>query len=248
VLFRSSSYRTYGEFLDAADVRSRAWSARDADRLTLFCAALRRDTYYGVGRLDERFEVGMFEDDDYCLRVAAAGLRCRLADDVLVHHFGEASFGRLVTDGTWKSIFETNRRRFEAKWGREWAGHEAPDDPAYLELVERLRVMVEMLPEDARVLVASRGDDRLCTVQGHIAGHFPQMRDGAYAGSYPADDDAAIQQLVELRAAGWTHLALPNTARWWLDHYPLMTDHLERGGGVVIDDPAAGVVFRLAAS
>jgi hypothetical protein len=47
-----------------------------------------------------------------------------------------------------------------------------------------------------------------------------------------------------LSAEGWTHLAFPNPARWWLDYYPSMSQHLEP----VIDDPDTGVVFRLAAS
>jgi GT2 family glycosyltransferase len=241
----ADAYRSYGEFLEAASVRSRMGRGKNVDRLTLFCAALPRRVYERVGPLDERFEVGMFEDDDYCLRIAAAGLSCRLAEDVLVHHFGEASFGRLVPDGTWKSVFEGNRRLFEEKWGRAWAGHAAPDDPGYVDLVQRVREMVEALPAGARVLVASRGDDRLCAIPGRIAGHFPQMPDGTYAGSYPADDAEAIRQLRQLGARGWTHLALPNTARWWLDHYRSMAHQLERFG-LVIDDPTAGVVFRIA--
>ena len=241
-------YRTYGEFLEAADARSRSSGGSVVDSLTLFCAGLARGVYVAVGPLDERFEVGMFEDDDYCMRVANAGLSCRLAEDVLVHHFGEASFGRLVPDGTWKSIFESNRKRFEQKWGRKWSGHGARGEPEYLDLVQRLRAMVDTLPDGARVLVASRGDDRLCTIPGREAGHFPQMADGTYAGSYPADDTAAIQQLDHLIAQGWTHLALPNTARWWLDYYPSMTHHLERRGGVAIDNADAGVVFRLVPS
>jgi hypothetical protein len=216
------------------------------DSLTLFCAALLRSAYLAVGPLDEGFEVGMFEDDDYCLRMATAGLSCRLAEDVLVHHFGEASFGRLVPGGTWKSIFDANRARFERKWNRAWAGHAAPDEPDYIALMDRLREVVETLPSGAHVLVASRGDDRLCTIPGRTAGHFPQLPDGTYAGSYPADDSGAIHHLQELSAQGWTHLALPNPARWWLDHYPTMKQHLQRSGGVVIDDPASGIVFRLA--
>jgi GT2 family glycosyltransferase len=240
----SDRYRTYGEYLDAADARAQTPRCRDVDSLTLFCAALPRSVYDGVGPLDERFEVGMFEDDDYCLRVAALGLECRLAEDVLVHHFGEASFGRLVPDGTWKSVFEANRRRFEQKWNRLWTGHAARDEPEYVDLVERLRAMVEALPDEARVLVASRGDDRLCTIPGRTAGHFPQLADGTYAGSYPADDSGAVEQLNQLSAKGWTHLAFPNPARWWLEHYPSMTRRLERSG-ILIDDPAAGIVFRL---
>jgi len=236
------SYRTYGEFLRMAAARGGPVRARDVDRLTLFCAALPRRVYDCVGPLDERFELGMFEDDDYCLRIAAAGLSIRLAEDVLVHHFGEASFGRLVPDGTWMSIFEANRRRFEQKWGRAWAGHVPPDEPEYTDLVRRVRSIVAMLPDTARVLVASRGDDRLCSIPGRLAGHFPQMPDGTYAGSYPADDAGAVRHLEDLSAQGWTHLALPNPARWWLDHYPALTRRLES----VIDDPAAGVVFRIA--
>ena len=240
----STSYRTYGEFLDAAGARRLTGGGRPVDKLTLFCAALSRSVYLGVGPLDERFEVGMFEDDDYCIRIASAGLAVRLAEDVLVHHFGEASFGHLVPDGTWMSIFEANRRRFEQKWGRRWSGHAPSDEPQYVDLIERIKAMVGALPDGARVLVASRGDDRLCAMPGHEAGHFPQLDDGTYAGSYPADDAGAIQQLSEMSASGWTHLTVPNPARWWLDHYPLLTRHLE-SGGVVIDDPAAGVVFRL---
>lgn len=238
------AYRTYGEFVRAAAARIRDFGGRDVDRLTLFCAVLKRSVLETVGLLDERFGTGMFEDDDYCLRIRSAGLSIRLAEDVLVHHFGEASFGRLVPDGTWKSLFEANRQRYEGKWGQAWTGHIAPDQAEYLELVAQLRAMVAALPAEARVLVASRGDDRLCSIPDRTAGHFPQMPDGTYAGSYPADSAGAIRQLRDLSAQGWTHIALPNTARWWLDHYRDMAHYLE-GCGVVADDPAVGVVFRI---
>jgi hypothetical protein len=237
-------YRTYGEFLRAACARSRNPRGRDVDTLTLFCAALPRQVFASIGQLDERFELGMFEDDDYCLRVGEAGLSCRLAEDVLVHHFGEASFGGLVPDGKWKSIFDANRSRFEQKWGRRWAGHTASDQPGYEGLIQRLRALCATLPHGARVLVATRGDDRLCAIPGRVAGHFPQLEDGAYAGSYPADGAAAVAQLQELSRRGWTHLALPNPARWWLEHYPEMARHLD-SCGMVIDEPHTAVVFRI---
>ena len=39
----------------------------------MFCVAFRRDTYERLGPLDERYEVGMFEDEDYALRAKAGG-------------------------------------------------------------------------------------------------------------------------------------------------------------------------------
>lgn len=60
----------------------------------------------------------MFEDDDHAERVRAAGLHVVCAHDVFVHHFGEASFGKLVPTGEYGELFRENQRRFTDKWGR----------------------------------------------------------------------------------------------------------------------------------
>ena len=88
----------------------------------MYCVALRRDTLERVGMLDERFGIGMFEDDDYSHRVREAGLRVICAEDAFVHHFGQASFGKLPGD-EYQSLFEENRRRYEEKWRTEWQPH-----------------------------------------------------------------------------------------------------------------------------
>src|SRR3712207_2428794 len=65
----------------------------------------------------------MFEDDDYTMRVRAAGLKVVCARDAFVHHFGQAAFGKLIKSGEYEALFEENRRRFESKWKIKWIPH-----------------------------------------------------------------------------------------------------------------------------
>jgi GT2 family glycosyltransferase len=88
----------------------------------LFCALIPRAVWSRVGELDERFEVGMFEDDDYSHRLAKAGYRIVSAEDCFVHHFGQGAFSKLPHE-RYQAIFDQNRRRFEEKWGFSWIPH-----------------------------------------------------------------------------------------------------------------------------
>jgi GT2 family glycosyltransferase len=90
--------------------------------LAMFCLALRKETAERIGPLDERFSVGMFEDDDYSLRARKAGMKVICAEDVFIHHFGRASFDRLAA-AEYQRIFEENRKRYENKWGIKWIPH-----------------------------------------------------------------------------------------------------------------------------
>jgi GT2 family glycosyltransferase len=94
----------------------------DINVLALYCAAIRRSVLREIGPLDERFEVGMFEDDDLSLRVRRAGYRVVCAEDVFVHHVGEAAF-KALPDDDYKRIFDANRARFEEKWQTTWQPH-----------------------------------------------------------------------------------------------------------------------------
>jgi len=94
----------------------------EVDTVAFFCVALSREVYETVGGLDEDFGLGFFEDDDYCRRVAEAGYRIAIANDVFVHHHLSASFKKLG-DKKRQALFDENKAIYEKKWG-QWKPHE----------------------------------------------------------------------------------------------------------------------------
>lgn len=96
--------------------RSRRGQRTDLRVANLFCAMMPRKVWDEVGELDENFGIGLFEDDDYSVRVRAAGYNVACAEDVFVHHHGSASIGTLSPD-SYSELFSRNRRYFESKWG-----------------------------------------------------------------------------------------------------------------------------------
>jgi glycosyltransferase involved in cell wall biosynthesis len=84
--------------------------------LAMFCVAFRRALFSEIGPLDERFRVGMFEDDDWCRRVRDAGREIACARDSFVHHRGRGSFAALGEE-RYLAIFRENERKYREKWG-----------------------------------------------------------------------------------------------------------------------------------
>jgi GT2 family glycosyltransferase len=87
--------------------------------LPMQCVVLRRAVWDEIGPMDESFGVGMFEDDDYAVRLKRAGYQILCAEDAFIHHWGRASFGKMDTTRYW-SLFRENRRKFEQKWDVRW--------------------------------------------------------------------------------------------------------------------------------
>ena len=101
-------YSHWGEILKLNNIAAFAW-------------LMSKSTYKKIGDLDEVFGRGLFEDDDYCIRVKKARLEILCAEDAFVHHYGGAStnWGSLE----YKQLFEINKDKFEKKWGITWTPH-----------------------------------------------------------------------------------------------------------------------------
>ena len=57
-----------------------------------FCLLVRREVIHRFGLFDEAFAPGYGEENDFCLRIAEAGLSSRIAHRALVLHVGSRSF------------------------------------------------------------------------------------------------------------------------------------------------------------
>lgn len=85
--------------------------------LAFVCPYIPRATIDAIGLLDERFEVGTWEDTDYCRRVQLAGMTLGICRDCIVTHAEEDAI--LVKQPDYDDIFDRNQGRFDAKYATE---------------------------------------------------------------------------------------------------------------------------------
>ncbi|MCK4966046.1 glycosyltransferase, partial [bacterium] len=83
-------------------------------RLRGFCLLIKKEVIDKIGGLDERFRIGNYEDDDFCLRVSKGGYICVIAKGVFVHHFGSVTFKEIDVD--YDKLLEENKKKFIQKW------------------------------------------------------------------------------------------------------------------------------------
>lgn len=93
--------------------------AFEVEMLLLLCVAIRRTVYDEVGGIDERYGIGMFEDEDFAQEIRNKSYKLLCAEDVFIHHWGSATFSKLGLAEYWLT-HEENRNKFEEKWGRKW--------------------------------------------------------------------------------------------------------------------------------
>jgi len=86
----------------------------ETERLIGFCLLIKRGVIEATGQLDERFGLGLFDDDDISLRARLAGYRLVYMPGVFIHHFGGKTFESLGIDAA--SLLESNWQQFRNKW------------------------------------------------------------------------------------------------------------------------------------
>lgn len=86
-------------------------------RIVFICVLLKTELLQKIGPLDERYGLGNFEDDDYCLRAILAGYKTAFTRAVYIHHYGSRSFSENNVD--YKALMRKNAQIFINKWGQD---------------------------------------------------------------------------------------------------------------------------------
>jgi GT2 family glycosyltransferase len=137
-----------------------AGSGYFADRAIGLCLCIDRTVLEQVGGLDERFGLGNFEDDDFCIRVRAAGYSIYVCNDVFIHHFGSRSFAANKVD--YSKTMSENWKKFSEKWGFPPAmpttGYNGRD--AYSKGFDRKKHFFGAAPDPVQAVTQGAADER----------------------------------------------------------------------------------------
>ncbi len=125
----NARYDDEAAMLAFAAERARRFTGRGyyTDRAVGFCLCVPKMLVDEIGGFDERFGVGNFEDDDFCMRARAAGYKIFVCEDAFIHHFGSRSF--VANNVDYAATMRTNWSHFAAKWGYPSAYPEQGYDP-----------------------------------------------------------------------------------------------------------------------
>ena len=91
----------------------------ETQKLGFYCVAMRKEIMAKVGYLDEKFGLGMFEDDDFCVRAKKAGYRLMVKEGCFIYHKGSLSFKKVIAK-EYEELFNRNRQYFISKHGTGW--------------------------------------------------------------------------------------------------------------------------------
>lgn len=84
--------------------------------LAFFSVVMHRNVFEKIGYLDERYGLGLYDDDDYCQRIVGNGLKLFLALDVYVWHLASTTFKKMYSNNGLMEMLIANKTVFDAKW------------------------------------------------------------------------------------------------------------------------------------
>lgn len=139
----------------AAKISNRAGLIYVPDRLVFFCVLLKRRVLDTIGGLDEIFQLGNFEDEDYCLRARMVGFKLGIAPNAFVFHHGSKTFAANQINHT--SWMLGNQRRYLEKVSACSVALPAPRAPVKRSAAIEVSVIVRTYnrPETLRLALAS---------------------------------------------------------------------------------------------
>lgn len=76
-----------------------------------FCICMRLDVLKKVGLFDTQFGLGMWEDNDYSLRIKKAGYKLFIVKESFIYHYGSQT----IKDFNMQQLFEEGKKKFIAK-------------------------------------------------------------------------------------------------------------------------------------
>ncbi|MDH3764695.1 MAG: glycosyltransferase family 2 protein [Nitrosopumilus sp.] len=86
-------------------------------RIAGFCIVMKSDLISKIGKLDDDFNHGGYDDDDYCKRIREKGYKVLIAEDVFVYHKSGASFSSVKDpDFDLRFLMPMGRRKLLRKW------------------------------------------------------------------------------------------------------------------------------------
>ena len=88
----------------------------EVDWLQASCLLIKSKVIQTVGLFDEIFDMGYYEDVDFCLRVKEAGFKLVWTPDVIINHYEGVTSKSLNLK---EKFMEINRKKFMEKWGKK---------------------------------------------------------------------------------------------------------------------------------
>lgn len=97
-------------------------AAKQVFRILSHCMLIKKEAIEKIGNFDERFGLGTYEDDDFCLRAINYSYSLYIALDAFVYYINPFSLPDADSDSYFKRLRE-NRQKAIDKWGFDIASY-----------------------------------------------------------------------------------------------------------------------------